>query len=128
MKTLAFLTVLVLACMMVTDTEAGWRRFRWRRVAPYVRTGVTVWRAVGKRSADGCPFDKDFTDTGNALLVKFNLQCPQHGLVAKDAVLAAYDASNKDGIATLDECELGYFQKIIEAYDECADNKAANRG
>ncbi|XP_076471190.1 uncharacterized protein LOC143301070 [Babylonia areolata] len=109
MKTLAFLTVLVLACMMVTDTEAGWRRFRWRRVAPYVRTGVTVWSAVGKRSADGCPFDKDFTDTGNALLVKFNLQCPQHGLVAKDAVLAAYDASNKDGIATLDECELGLF-------------------
>ncbi|XP_076471025.1 uncharacterized protein LOC143300958 [Babylonia areolata] len=127
MKTLALLTILVLTCMLVTDTEAGW--IRWRRLGRAVFKTATAWRAFsGKRSADGCPFARDFRNTGNALLVKFNLQCPQHGLVAKDAVLAAYDASNKDGNTLLDKCELSYFHDLVEAYDECAEDKAAKRG
>ncbi|XP_076472126.1 uncharacterized protein LOC143301615 [Babylonia areolata] len=127
MKTLALLTILVLTCMLVTDTEAGWR-IRWRRLGRAAATTATVWAFAGKRSADGCPFARDFRNTGNALLVKFNLQCPQHGLVAKDAVLAAYDASNKDGNTLLDKCELSYFHDLVEAYDECAEDKAAKRG
>ncbi|XP_076471026.1 uncharacterized protein LOC143300959 [Babylonia areolata] len=127
MKTVALLTILVLTCMLVTDTEAGWR-IRWRKVGEALQKTATAWRAFAKRSADDCPFARDFRDTGNALLVKFNFQCPQHGLVAKDAVLAAYDASNKDGNTLLDKCELSYFHDLVEAYDECAEDKAAKRG
>ncbi|XP_076471386.1 uncharacterized protein LOC143301176 [Babylonia areolata] len=133
MKTLMLL-FLAVAVVLVTQTDAGWRRV-WR-----FRYRWTVRHPVGKRSADDvdAPLSQDDDDAMQAneamdLLNKLSLRCPGFGTdtkvgLNKALVTDAFDAVDKDNDNQLDEKELDEFQGVLDAFEDCGEEKAHKAG
>ena len=137
----SMLVVLLVATVLVVDTEAKW----FRRLGSKIKDGIkkvvgkvkdfvdkygpvigAVAGAVGKRSVLGPCEAQDERRLQEAALFVQQLQeaCPTFGIdpdvgLTEEAVEYAFEISDEDGNGSLNEAELEYFENIIDTYEEC---------